>query len=466
MKDCSKKSLKKTVCLMLVFLMTGALFYLLNYHTPLYADDFVFIYSRYTGKKVGSLKDIFESLYSFYFSGNGRIVDHFFAQLFLFLGKRIFNFVNTFAFLTLGVLIFYHGTDRRLKENVSLLFFIYCALFVLTPAFGQSFLWLTGASNYLYGIELILFYLIPYRFIIKTKDERQEKSLYLTIAKGIGMLFLGLLAGWTNENTGIALIVMVFSYFIYYKMRKIKLKSWMICGWVGNIIGYALLLLSPGEWLRLDSTGKVSILYALKNIIYISFKLVEYLGPLLILFTVMVFLYIYPQMPIKSIRKFLCQELSTRFLMFMYMVGFFGATYSMIVAPYFPGRAWSGPLVLLIISFLLFYTNIIPEYARKFITYLQIILVTGIVVFCLPIYIIAVRDLREIDLQNKTRIEIIEKTIANNQDTAYIPVIKSDSKYSCFEKNGDLELNPEFWPNPDIAKYYGIAKIVGKDKEE
>ena len=197
--------------------------------------------------------------------------------------------------MTLGVLIFYHGTDRRLKENVSLLFFIYCALFVLTPAFGQSFLWLTGASNYLYGIELILFYLIPYRFIIKTKDERQEKSLYLTIAKGIGMLFLGLLAGWTNENTGIALIVMVFSYFIYYKMRKIKLKSWMICGWVGNIIGYALLLLSPGEWLRLDSTGKVSILYALKNIIYISFKLVEYLGPLLILFTVMVFYIFIPK---------------------------------------------------------------------------------------------------------------------------------------------------------------------------
>lgn len=83
-------------------------------------------------------------------------------------------------------------------------------VFLSCPAFGQSFLWSTGAANYLYGILIILCFLIPYRIQIKCKSKRYPMPLEITFA--IIYLFLGIIAGWTNENTSVAMIAMIIGY--------------------------------------------------------------------------------------------------------------------------------------------------------------------------------------------------------------------------------------------------------------
>lgn len=155
------------LCLGAVLLITGVLFFLLEFYTPLYADDYSYLYSFETGERISSLQDIIKSQTAHYYDWTGRVFVHALDQAFLLLGKNLFNFINTISFLVLGVLIFFHGTESRLRDRPLLLSMIYCSLFLFTPAFGQSFLWVTGASNYLYGIAVNLIYLVPFRCLTR-----------------------------------------------------------------------------------------------------------------------------------------------------------------------------------------------------------------------------------------------------------------------------------------------------------
>lgn len=157
----------KRIVLLFVFILTGIFFYIMNIKTPMFGDDYTYSYSFYSKKRISDLKDIPRSMQTHYYSSNGRVVVHIFAQLFLLIGKKWFNIIHTFSFLLLGVLIFYHAIGLRLRDHISFLIFIYCSLFLFTPAFGQSFLWLTGSSNYMYGILLILLYLIPFSDLVR-----------------------------------------------------------------------------------------------------------------------------------------------------------------------------------------------------------------------------------------------------------------------------------------------------------
>ncbi len=165
-----EKGYSNMLCLGLVLLITGVLFYLLEFYTPLYADDYSYLYSFENGERISTLQDIIKSQTAHYYEWTGRVFVHALAQAFLLLGKNYFNFINTIAFLILGVLIFYHGTESRLRDRPLLLLMIYCFLFLFTPDFGESFLWVTGASNYLYGIAINLIYLIPFRTLTRTKQ--------------------------------------------------------------------------------------------------------------------------------------------------------------------------------------------------------------------------------------------------------------------------------------------------------
>ena len=83
------------------------LFYLLNAMTPICLDDFSYTRNFVTeSADFVSVSDICQSMGIHYLKVNGRIVVHFLAQLFLWWGKPAFNFINTFAFLGLGTLMY------------------------------------------------------------------------------------------------------------------------------------------------------------------------------------------------------------------------------------------------------------------------------------------------------------------------------------------------------------------------
>ena len=62
-----RKDSGKKILLLLTFLGVGILFYILNCRTPLFADDYSYLYSWYAGERITGLKDIFLSQYRHYF---------------------------------------------------------------------------------------------------------------------------------------------------------------------------------------------------------------------------------------------------------------------------------------------------------------------------------------------------------------------------------------------------------------
>ena len=191
-------------------LIVGVMFYLLNLYTPLYADDYKYLFGFGDNQgRIENLTDIAVSQYSHYFNMNGRIATHSLAQLFLLIGKPAFNIINTFAFILLGIIIYYHAYLSIRRVRVLPLLFVFFALFISTPKFGQSYLWVTGASNYLYGPIITLIFLVPYRISF---SKSINNPLPVSIVSAVLMFILGVVAGNANENNGILAVVVSFTY--------------------------------------------------------------------------------------------------------------------------------------------------------------------------------------------------------------------------------------------------------------
>ena len=204
------KNKMKISSIILSTILIFIFFYIFNLYTPLYADDYSYSVSFLTQKRITCIYDIFISQIAHYQTMNGRSITHFLAQLFLYLGKPTFNIINSFVFILLIYLIYFHSYGTFKNFKISWFLLINFILWALTPAFGQSFLWLTGSSNYMYGIFIILIFLIPYRISLNDNYIKQNNNLIIDIIKNIVCLFAGFIAGWTNENTGVALIFIIF----------------------------------------------------------------------------------------------------------------------------------------------------------------------------------------------------------------------------------------------------------------
>jgi len=143
--------LKAAVVLIGVFV----LMLLLNAHTPLMMDDYDYSFSWSTGERLAGVKDIVASQAAHYRLWGGRSVTHFLAQLFLYLGKPVFNVCNAAMYVLLLIEICALAGKKRCFDW-RLLLTAHAVLFFLVPFFGVAFLWLDGACNYLWGTALAL----------------------------------------------------------------------------------------------------------------------------------------------------------------------------------------------------------------------------------------------------------------------------------------------------------------------
>lgn len=250
--------------LVLSFVVVWGLMFVLNYLTPLYFDDFRYIYSWQTGERITSVTQIFPSMVAHNQTMNGRIPVHFLAQVFLLINPTIFDLINSFAFSLFILLICYYavGSLKNISATVfSLAFFL---IWIVTPNFGESYLWLTGSANYLFGPLIALSFLIPYiKFFYGSFNIEKVllKRLFL-----IAYLIWGILAGWTNENISLCLIITQILFIISSIVTKKKIRLWMFGGVIGNIIGSFLLFSSPSYSKRSSIwSGSINIFSMLKN---------------------------------------------------------------------------------------------------------------------------------------------------------------------------------------------------------
>lgn len=229
--------------------ISGIIFYILNYFTPLYSDDWHYNFIYGSLENINSLSDIIKSQYIHYFNVNGRFIPHFIVQLFDgILGKEIFNIFNTIAFI-LFLHLSTHFVKNEYKASYLPLFLILMLCFFLMPSFNNCFLWMSGACNYLWVADILfLFNLLLFK--------KLNNSKYYPI-----LLVFGIISGWTNEALVIGLGAGYFLYFIIKKIKPMTSQIWLLCGFY---IGTMLLIFSPGSINRAlhgnDATFNITIM--------------------------------------------------------------------------------------------------------------------------------------------------------------------------------------------------------------
>lgn len=236
------------------------IFMLRNFLLPLFADDYsyAFIWDgknkgnliRGIGKRerVKSIKDILISQYSHYLTWSGRFVAHFFVQLFILIGKKFFNVINTLIFISVIFLIYWLGTGKVSFDFISFdlsLWILFCYWFCVPSLFITN-LWLCGSCGYLFMAVLQCAFIMPYAI-----NYFNPVDFNIVLA-----IILGFFAGFSNESGGAGVffltLILVINSFILE-----NLASWQILGFLAFCIGYAILVIAPGNSVHIKLVREV-----------------------------------------------------------------------------------------------------------------------------------------------------------------------------------------------------------------
>ncbi len=221
--------------------------------TPYFCDDwhFKFVWKDYFPVKNDELLQSFggliESAANYYKYSGGRVLCHFVLFIFESMNKWIFDIANAFVFVMLALLIYKLIRRDRKQSTPWLLPLIFIYIFVFYKDFGSNMLWESGALNYLWPAALLL-------FAAKLADTDIEK---LSVGKFIFTCIIVFLSSMTNEVTGGMLAILIFLTLIE---RKSKFSARYILLFALIAAGIAIVLLSPGNSVRSDSTAKMKVL--------------------------------------------------------------------------------------------------------------------------------------------------------------------------------------------------------------
>jgi hypothetical protein len=264
--------------------MLAALFIymlVLNILMPLHRDDYEYALIWGTFEKITAWPDVFHSLYIHYLTHGGRMVAFFVLDSFLLVGKEWFNPFNALLFVSLIVLIYWHSQRKitlSLNPYILSLIIVFCWLGL--PHFGLVNIWMCGATVYLMTTVFILTFLLPYRFYFLGKPLLSDSHM-----AALGMFFGGIVAGWTIENTAATMNIII-AGFVFYAYRKRKLARWMVSGFFGSVLGFILLVIAPGNYVRYAGTD-TKLIYHFTNLVAASGEMLLYVLPV-VLFLVLV----------------------------------------------------------------------------------------------------------------------------------------------------------------------------------
>jgi len=467
-------------------LLAGAFifFYLLNYLMPLaFGDDYIYAFI-WQGKpmflplkegavKISSLQDLIASQISFYFTWSGRVVNNTLSQLFIWVGKDVFNVFNAFASVILVLEIYWCANKGKITFSFDIfrLAWLFLLFWVFTPGFPSVVLWLVGACHYLWTAVLLTGFLIPYIRKYYCLEKQVVDNCWFSLI----MLVSGVLAGCTNENS-VCWIVLLLLAFIASNRKNPSFEGWMYTGVFGLVLGYAILMLSPGNIVRLQAThdaGWFNVGKVLENMHIFSAVLV--IQFLLWYFCIRSLPKIFKNLYACTIR---CELIKELLLIKAFCTTAMGMTFVMMFSPEFYLRsAFPGTVQLIIVIGIIL--RIESEYgivllrnnAKQFLTCVGIISFVVSAGFTLD-------HLYKHHVYNEKILLQVEALKKEGNIANVILVVESFPKaskvseflsgYHTFDNN--FSDDADSWTNVSFARYYGIKGIrvlgaSGKTKE-
>lgn len=431
----------------LILIVSGGIMLVFNFLTPMLADDYSYTFSWYDRSSITTLSGAFLSMYAHYFSWGGRVITHFIATVFLLIGKPVFNIFNALIYTWLCYILYRYVTIHAIKGKNLLFVAVHLCIWFAVPAFGQDFLWLMGACNYLWPAAFIFTFVWPYYQYVMTGELLSNKALICL------MPILGILAGWGNENTSGAgiLLVCVLLYAAHKLGRKIPV--WMFISLGTQIVSFIVMLAAPGNFIRLErGTEDIGFLLTYgERLSVCNQMLYDYMLPFLLAYIFALVLVFY--LHIEAYKKWIA---------LLFGIAALANNYVMLVVTEYPERAALGTALFLIVGLLYSIALLLNEQTIKWASGLICCLLA---VFCIQ-YTYGLMDIGYTYRVYNRRID----SIIEQRDSGVLDIvtyrIEPRTKYNALYGLEDLQGYPTHWLNGNTSNYFGLHSIVAFPEEE
>lgn len=411
-----------------------------NCLTPYVADDYTFSFSYATGERLTGLFSVLESQWYHYFHWSGRFIIKCLAQGFTVLPKGIFNLLNAAIYAGLGLVLHRLALGRKGRFEPAVLALIYLSLWMVSPAFGQTNLWMCGSVNYLWATFFCMAALVPYALHL-------HRSLAPRRWLAPACLLAGLVAGWASENTSAGLLVALVLCVGFFLWRDKKAPLWAWLGLAGALAGFALLILAPGNYNRQDAAadprGPLTIL-AVRLLTALE-QLVSDGGLVLLVLFAVLFCLLALQKP----------DVTGLFWPLALFAAAMGANFAMILSPVYYDRSTHGVFTFLTAACAACAVQLEGKDIRRALTAGA----AGLTMAAAVQFVWAGYDIASFFVMKQTREQALlaEAEAGNTEVVTY--AIEPYTRWCAGWGLPDLRENPADWVCADTARYYGLNSL-------
>lgn len=425
--------------LLLVLFCLGffALMLLCTHWTDLIADDYRYCFSYADDTRIESVAQIFPSMAAHRQSMNGRVVPHFLVQLFLLLPKGIFDVVNALLCAALVWLLHELAVGKGLPNPV-LACVLFFALWAFQPDFGQVFLWLTGAVNYLWCGVFSLLWLLP---LVKSFRDDWTPGTALKVLYAV----FSFPVGAYSENGTVALVAMwlAFAAVDWFRFKK-RPALWKLLALVLMLAGFLYMMSAPAE--TVNKSAEMTFKVLLANFLETGRMYLRF-WPLLLCFPLFYALALYRGV-----------DLKTRLLALILLFGSLAGQFVLTFAMYCAGRSMHIALVLLLLSDAVLLARLYDLPGRNVLIALccvgGLLMVRG--------FFVGLPDIRDTHALLQYNEDFIEGCAARGEKEVELWRPYARTSWSALEGLAYLNTeDPTDWPNVYMAKFYGVDKVIG-----
>lgn len=440
----------------------GLLIFIFNLLTPLMTDD---LFYQKAVSEASSLWELVGQEYEQYMTWTGRSVCHMLLRIFLSMDGMVFKAANSAAFVLLTLLI-YWNVEHRKRYDLRIYLLVNLLIWMFAVVFSQTVLWETGACNYLWGTVIILGFVTLYRYCLARAGQAGNQRDLLAAA---GMLIAGIPAGWCNENTsggGILMVLLCLGMYLYGRRKengtnpRVFLRPWMVSGIMGQLAGFAMMILAPGNMQRAgvqeeEHSGWFAYVSRFQKI---TLAVRNNFLILLIIFLILLIIVKYQRENWKEFCQFSRNAL-------LWALVFLATCYALVLTPEPMPRAYFGAGIFLIIAVVQLYADV-SERERIF-GMMKTGLVSVLFLIMFFTYMDCGANLARIYREYRERDLYLIRMAEEGVREVTVPMLRPafENKYSD-GYNSDIGEDPEYWVNAAYAQYYGFDSVEGVPREE
>lgn len=299
--------------------------------------------------------------------------------------------------------------------------------------------WLTGACNYLWGITLIVWTMVPFR------DLALGENRHFSALKLAWVLPGYLLMGTVSENSAPAALLMMLACAVLSTRHRRKVPVWMWIAIAVGCIGFIWMLSSPGSLKR--NAGSLDLTKSLLGRFigpfsncaqhFLSYAMIPAAA-----FTILFIIAVEQRVGREYLELSVC----------LFVCGV-AANFAMTATGLYPLRSMTGCLLMILsASFLLMSQLKAPVLRRA---------ATG--VLCMYAIVLLMYSLPQTYDRWRTACEREAQAVAAC-DAGSLSIttwnISGRTKFDVFYDMIDLTDNPKYFSNKVFARYYGLKSVV------